>query len=1563
MSAAALIGDQLILEEDYDENYIASEQEIFEYAREIGIDPDTEPDLLWLAREGIVAPLPPEWKPCQDVTGEIYYFNFSTGQSTWDHPCDEHYRRLVGQERERTQLTAAAGAPGDKKKEKKKTKKEKKEKKENKKKKEPLRTPGALSSSLGPLPSPLGSLAPLRGLDAPLQGPLSGSAPALRGSLSSSGGLEPLRTSSRGLRGSGALSVLGSRQEEKVLLDLPAFNDENNEDNVSENEPDSRGSDRPLKNLHFDLDDLGAGLKDEGSEGSDLVPPEERTEPELQDLAMSGDQSPELPSKQEPLKGGHMRLSPQASGGKHPPSAEPDDSEEIEEELHEVEEEKEAKGGAVKEGKEEKEGEQRGSGAAVEGEKGGASDEVEEDSWDGEKEGKVSGNVKHRNEEEGSDGGQKSDRRVESRDRKTTEESDEDDGNSTEEKEEVQMVEEDEDGSSEVAEKRFRSGQDGGKAEEEEDKTDDERDISEAGDTESEKKKVEVIRRGGQKKEEDEEGVSEEVLDRCSLSQRKLTESDEEALERCVKSEGEETEGEGVETEDGLRASESDDEAVEVFKRETPTAEPGLEPPRQTRAAPTDPMNSVNAKPLLRAEDSEASRELEETSFSVDVKLSKKVPEIKDLNGRIGQQEKSEEKEEVDTDTDERHVQAKSKDEPLVHEVSRLVLHQSSPSLSFSGSSHSEEIPLERGEPPGLQRPQSSRGRLVRTSNTQLDDAEVYVKNRETTILKDREKKEDGDRGEEEDEERLKRNTERELEGERERMQKEKERRIQILQDELRREEEQEERRLKEQSEERLRTLRQRLLSRRTEEEARLSRESDQKLEELKQSVKKEREEQQQQIREESKAILKELQVSVEEERAAARSQLEDEKRRDLERLKEESEGELQAERRRLQREREDQVNSIKQEARSTERRRELMMSPRPEHQLAEYHRELGEVLQEVREEVQRDHERKLEQLKDDHRREMSSIREKYLDEETAQREQMLSALKDDRERLQASHTLQLEKLRLQLDAQIQKTQLAHSRKESELKDLADQLELREKELKSQEALLLTKAADLRRRRQKLGEEEQEVDSQLEALPRLIHERDQLKEALREEKAQARELVQVAREERNEARGQERRLKEERDRAREENRRLKEENGRLQSKVALLQERCQRLSLRLSELDQEAGVKSSPRSERNKKKEQETAPPADHKEPLLHVDDLDEPPLSPVPDSHSSMDEFRPYISSHGATIQKTKLFLERESSRLQERQAALQAAAQSSSSQGPTHPGGMTQEMIRSLQQEARNVAELQQTVQTGNSLLRRQEEQLQQLESSMAEEPLFEDLSRHAGERKVTFDVTESDLSSAVDPPDAAGHHPTVPAKVQELAESLQQISSQLNTVLGALGSLAQGQGTVNHPTSASAPAIPNMHHLSASSLGPPPPPAARVSQPPWAWPPHSESSTAMPLFSTPISGGLRASDELINSRWSSIFPGASIDQATSSTQRSSPAYSLYTPISDHDSWSTKRSLQMDGQRLQGLIDGNKRWLEMRKKDTSIPLFTRYRAPSSKTGLVQLGLSDNNQIRVYHY
>lgn len=42
---------------------------------------------------------------------------------------------------------------------------------------------------------------------------------------------------------------------------------------------------------------------------------------------------------------------------------------------------------------------------------------------------------------------------------------------------------------------------------------------------------------------------------------------------------------------------------------------------------------------------------------------------------------------------------------------------------------------------------------------------------------------------------------------------------------------------------------------------------------------------------------------------------------------------------------------------------------------------QLTDILQEMRDEVQQDHERKLEQLRDEHRRELNAIREKYQDE------------------------------------------------------------------------------------------------------------------------------------------------------------------------------------------------------------------------------------------------------------------------------------------------------------------------------------------------------------------------------------------------------------------------------------------------------------------------------------------------------------------------------------------------------------------------------------------------------
>uniref|UniRef100_A0A7S1R620 WW domain-containing protein n=1 Tax=Alexandrium catenella TaxID=2925 RepID=A0A7S1R620_ALECA len=85
----------IILEEKPSEEFEPTEEEVRNYAEWLGMDPEADGDLMYLAREGLKAPLTDGWKPCQNAEGEIFYFNFETGQSSWDHPADETYRNLV----------------------------------------------------------------------------------------------------------------------------------------------------------------------------------------------------------------------------------------------------------------------------------------------------------------------------------------------------------------------------------------------------------------------------------------------------------------------------------------------------------------------------------------------------------------------------------------------------------------------------------------------------------------------------------------------------------------------------------------------------------------------------------------------------------------------------------------------------------------------------------------------------------------------------------------------------------------------------------------------------------------------------------------------------------------------------------------------------------------------------------------------------------------------------------------------------------------------------------------------------------------------------------------------------------------------------------------------------------------------------------------------------------------------------------------------------------------------------------------------------------------------------
>ena len=99
--------DSVILEELLDPNYEPSAKEVNEYAQFLGMDLEKDADLLWIAREGLRTPIPVHWRPCRTIdTENIYYFNFATGESTWEHPCDVIYKRRYEEEKKKKNATA-----------------------------------------------------------------------------------------------------------------------------------------------------------------------------------------------------------------------------------------------------------------------------------------------------------------------------------------------------------------------------------------------------------------------------------------------------------------------------------------------------------------------------------------------------------------------------------------------------------------------------------------------------------------------------------------------------------------------------------------------------------------------------------------------------------------------------------------------------------------------------------------------------------------------------------------------------------------------------------------------------------------------------------------------------------------------------------------------------------------------------------------------------------------------------------------------------------------------------------------------------------------------------------------------------------------------------------------------------------------------------------------------------------------------------------------------------------------------------------------------------------------
>lgn len=107
------------------------EAEVYKFARYLGMDPEVDGHLLWIAHkvtaalqemtqprplrpcmlislvlmwiahQALNAVLPSSWSEHKDDDGSIYYFNADSGDSAWEHPMDDYYRRLYQQHKNR----------------------------------------------------------------------------------------------------------------------------------------------------------------------------------------------------------------------------------------------------------------------------------------------------------------------------------------------------------------------------------------------------------------------------------------------------------------------------------------------------------------------------------------------------------------------------------------------------------------------------------------------------------------------------------------------------------------------------------------------------------------------------------------------------------------------------------------------------------------------------------------------------------------------------------------------------------------------------------------------------------------------------------------------------------------------------------------------------------------------------------------------------------------------------------------------------------------------------------------------------------------------------------------------------------------------------------------------------------------------------------------------------------------------------------------------------------------------------------------------------------------------
>ncbi|XP_019398632.1 PREDICTED: centrosomal protein of 164 kDa isoform X2 [Crocodylus porosus] len=840
---------------------------------------------------------------------------------------------------------------------------------------------------------------------------------------------------------------------------------------------------------------------------------------------------------------------------------------------------------------------------------------------------------------------------------------------------------------------------------------------------------------------------------------------------------------------------------------------------------------------------------------------------------------------------------------------------------------------------------------------------------------------------------------------------------VQQLREELRQKEEEEAQELRQQKEKSLRSLKEELAKATEEEELRLREEESKKLSKLRTQISAETEAEKEKIRAEQEAALQKLREEYESLQKSERESAEETKKHALEKIKLEMEEAQQRERMGLEQEKERVLNEIKERLEGERKEaveglekqfaaelQQLKAAAEEEHQkvvaslqkqveetqrseetqlrealeraeqkvqqkayhLTEYERELSELMKEKRQEVERDHERKLERMKAEHREILARIQEQYEEEERKQRAERLGALKSETERLRQLHDGELRALRKELDEQLSDLRRSHQEQERKLQDLEMELDLRAREAKARSAQLHSQEEAIRKKRQQLLDEEKLLEQERNEV--ILAAQLRLEES-RKEHTDLMEAIRKLR----------RTLQE-----------LQDQKAELESQVDLLQSRSQRLQKRISEL--EAAIRSKQDLLKELEAEDSTASP--RREAELHIEDLKETirahssrqtaplPLQNHEDGDLWLDDIRHYISAQGISIRNAKEFLERQTRSMRKRHTALKAARQQwrhdmqQAQEAVQDPDSsqLLEGVRQNLEEEAKQLDKMKSAMRTGQVLLKKKEEKLTQLESSLVEEVSDEDTLKGAACKKaVTFDLSDSEDTNSVASSDAPRHtrdlNPPLqlpqPDRIQHLTDSLRRISSELSGVLSILGSLSHQQSPLFASTTVPLSPLPRdgiplSTYTSLARVQ-----AAGPLVPPASLPLANQRSWSTGLHSGLSSTASQSVDSMLAEKWRKYFPGGFPTFNGSSAPPDSklgylPAGEQVRLYQRSQVWSP----EADKMSIQGMIDANKRWLENFKKDSKVPLFPSTQKLSvSSPDLVQLGLDENNQIKVYHY